>query len=110
MKLLPVEWQHASQVSWASGINDQPSFEWLQLLWNYLKAYCDDLSIFSKWPILPVGDDCLMQLTPNSKVIKNDGWSEKMSSLLLKVGCLFLRHDLQLDHPELECFVIGDGC
>jgi sacsin len=54
---------------------------------------------------LPVGDDRLMQLTPNSNVIKNDGWSEKMSSLLLKVGCLFLRQDLQLDHPELECFV-----
>ncbi|CAI8605288.1 unnamed protein product [Vicia faba] len=105
VKLLPVEWQHASQVSWTPGIHGQPSLEWLQLLWNYLKAYCEDLLIFSKWPILPVGNDCLMQLTPNSNVIKNDGWSEKMSSLLLKVGCLFLRQDLQLDHPELECFV-----
>lgn len=105
VKLLPVEWQHASQVSWTPGIHGQPSLEWLQLLWNYLKEYCEDLLIFSKWPILPVGDDCLMQLTPNSNVIKNDGWSEKMSSLLLKVGCLFLRQDLQLDHPELECFV-----
>jgi sacsin len=105
VKLLPVEWQHASQVNWTSGIHGQPSLEWLQLLWNYLKAYCEDLLIFSKWPILPVGDDRLMQLTPNSNVIKNDGWSEKMSSLLLKVGCLFLRQDLQLDHPELECFV-----
>jgi sacsin len=105
VKLLPVEWQHASQVNWTPGIHGQPSLEWLQLLWNYLKAYCEDLLIFSKWPILPVGDDRLMQLTPNSNVIKNDGWSEKMSSLLLKVGCLFLRQDLQLDHPELECFV-----
>ncbi|KAJ1427629.1 Sacsin [Sesbania bispinosa] len=99
------EWQHASQVSWTPGINGQPSLEWLQLLWNYLKNYCDDLLMFSKWPILPVGDDYLMQLIPNLNVIKNDGWSEKMSSLLLKVGCLFLRNDLQLDHPKLECFV-----
>lgn len=105
VKLLPVEWQHASQVSWTPGMHGQPSLEWVQLLWNYLKLYCDDLLMFSKWPILPVGIDCLMQLTPNSNVIKNDGWSEKMSSLLLKVGCLFLRHDLQLDHPKLECFV-----
>ncbi|KAK7308413.1 hypothetical protein VNO77_42018 [Canavalia gladiata] len=105
VKLLPVEWQHARQVSWTPGIHGQPSLEWLQLLWNYLKSYCDDLFMFSKWPILPVGDDCLMQLTPNLNVIKNDGWSEKMYSLLCKVGCLFLRHDLQLDHPKLEFFV-----
>ncbi|XP_027359772.1 sacsin [Abrus precatorius] len=105
VKLLPVEWQHARQVSWTPGIHGQPNLEWLQLLWNYLRSYCDDLVMFSKWPILPVGDDCLMQLTPNLKVIKNDGWSEKMYSLLLKVGCLFLRHDLQLDHPKLEYFV-----
>lgn len=69
-KLLPVEWQHASQVSWTPGIHGQPSLEWLQFLWNYLKAYCEDLLIFFKWPILPVGNDCLMQLTPNSNVIK----------------------------------------
>lgn len=105
VKLLPVEWQHVRQVNWTPGIHGQPSLEWLQLLWNYLKLYCDDLLMFSKWPILPVGDDCLMQLTPNLNVIKNDGWSEKMSSLLLKVGCLFLRHDLQLDHSKLEYFV-----
>lgn len=105
VKLLPVEWQHASLVSWTPGIHGQPSLEWLQLLWNYLKANCDDLLMFSKWPILPVGDDCLIQLKPNLNVIKNDGWSEKMSSLLVKVGCLFLRPDLQLDHPKLECFV-----
>ncbi|XP_019420625.1 PREDICTED: sacsin isoform X1 [Lupinus angustifolius] len=105
VKLLPVEWQHVRKVSWTPGIHGQPSLEWLQLLWNYLKLYCDDLLMFSKWPILPVGDDCLMQLTPNLNVIKNDGWSEKMSSLLSKVGCLFLRHDLQLDHPQLEYFV-----
>ncbi|KAF7808226.1 sacsin isoform X2 [Senna tora] len=105
VKLLPVQWQHARQVSWTPNVHGQPSLEWLQLLWNYLKSYCDDLSVFCKWPILPVGNNCLMQLTPDSNVIKNEGWSEKMSSLLLKVGCLFLRRDLQLDHPQLEYFV-----
>lgn len=105
VKLLPVQWQHARQVSWTPNVHGQPSLEWLQLLWNYLKSYCDDLSVFCKWPILPVGNNSLMQLTPNSNVIKNDGWSEKMSSLLSKVGCLFLRNDLQLDHPELKYFV-----
>ncbi|KAI9084975.1 hypothetical protein K1719_032967 [Acacia pycnantha] len=105
VKLLPIQWQHARQVSWTPGIHGHPSLQWLQLLWNYLKSYCDDLSVFCKWPILPVGNNCLMQLTPNLNVIKNDGWSEKMSSLLLKAGCLFLRHDLQLDHPQLEYFV-----
>ncbi|XP_020205115.1 sacsin isoform X1 [Cajanus cajan] len=105
VKLLPVEWQHARQVSWTPGIHGQPSVEWLQLLWNYLKLYCDDLLMFSKWPILPVGDNCLMQLTQNLNVIRNEGWSEKMCSLLLKVGSLFLRHDLLLDHPKLEYFV-----
>ncbi|KAL9324800.1 hypothetical protein ACSQ67_005445 [Phaseolus vulgaris] len=105
VKLLPVEWQHAQQVRWTPGIHGQPSVEWLQLLWNYLKSYCDDLIMFSKWPILPVGDDCLMQLAQKLNVIRNDGWSEKMSSLLVKVGCLFLRHDMLLDHPKLECFV-----
>ncbi|KAK7349013.1 hypothetical protein VNO80_23837 [Phaseolus coccineus] len=105
VKLLPVEWQHARQVRWTPGIHGQPSVEWLQLLWNYLKSYCDDLIMFSKWPILPVGDDCLMQLAQKLNVIRNDGWSEKMSSLLVKVGCLFLRHDLLLDHPKLEYFV-----
>ncbi|KAK4261932.1 hypothetical protein QN277_004866 [Acacia crassicarpa] len=105
VKLLPIQWQHARQVSWTPGIHGHPSLQWLQLLWNYLKSYCDDLSVFCKWPILPVGNNCLMQLTPNLNVIKNDGWSEKMSSLLLKAGCLFLRHDMQLDHPQLECFV-----
>lgn len=46
-----------------------------------------------------------MQLVPNSNVITDDGWSENMSSLLVKVGCLFLRRDLQIEHPGLGKFV-----
>ncbi|KAG6773689.1 hypothetical protein POTOM_021004 [Populus tomentosa] len=46
-----------------------------------------------------------LPLVPNSNVVKDDGWSENMLSLLLKVGCLFLRHDLPIEHSKLENFV-----
>lgn len=105
MKLLPAEWQHAKQVNWTPGHQGQPSLEWLRLLWSYLKLCCDDLSLFSKWPLLPVGNNILLPLVKNSNVIRDGGWSENMSSLLLKIGCLFLRQDLPLDHPQLENFV-----
>lgn len=105
VKLLPVEWQLSKKVNWAPGSQGQPSIEWIRCLWSYLKSCCNDLSIFSNWPILPVGDNYLMQLVPNSNVITDDGWSENMSSLLVKVGCLFLRRDLQIEHPGLGKFV-----
>ncbi|CAB4295974.1 unnamed protein product [Prunus armeniaca] len=105
LKLLPAEWHHAKQVTWAPGQQGQPSLEWIRLLWSYLRSSCDDLSLFSKWPILPVGNHCLLQLVENSNVIKDDGWSENMSSLLLKIGCVFLRQDLPIDHPQLKFFV-----
>ncbi|OMO98695.1 Zinc finger, RING-type [Corchorus olitorius] len=105
LKLLPADWQLAKKVTWVPGHQGQPSLEWIELLWSYLKSCCDDLSIFSKWPILPVEDNYLLQLVKSSNVIKNDGWSENMSTLLLKVGCLFLRHDMEIQHPQLEFFV-----
>ncbi|GKD02957.1 hypothetical protein Tco_1177931, partial [Tanacetum coccineum] len=79
-------WMHAKQVTWILGQQGQPTLEWMRLLWSYLKSHCDDLSIFSKWPILPVGNSHLLQLVENSYVIEDDGWSENMSSLLLKLG------------------------
>lgn len=103
--LLPLEWQHAKQVTWAPGVEGQPSLEWMRLLWGYLKSSCDDLSVFSKWPILPVGKDYLLQLVKNSNVIEDDGWSENMSSLLLRVGCLILRSDLAIEHTQLRSYV-----
>ncbi|KAM7270495.1 hypothetical protein ACFE04_029709 [Oxalis oulophora] len=105
LKLLPAEWQLAQKVQWSPGQQGQPSLEWMRLLWIYLKSSCDDLSVFAKWPILPVGDCYLLQLVDNSNVLKDDGWSENMSSLLLKVGCAFLRRDLPIEHPQLEKFV-----
>ncbi|XVF66987.1 hypothetical protein PTKIN_Ptkin10aG0083900 [Pterospermum kingtungense] len=105
LKLLPADWQLAKKVSWVPGHQGQPSLEWIKLLWSYLKSCCDDLSIFYKWPILPVEDSYLLQLVKSSNVIKNDGWSENMSTLLLKVGCSFLRHDMDIQHPQLELFV-----
>uniref|UniRef100_F6I0I0 Uncharacterized protein n=1 Tax=Vitis vinifera TaxID=29760 RepID=F6I0I0_VITVI len=105
LRLLPAEWQHAKQVIWNPGHQGQPSLEWLRLLWTYLKSCCDDLSEFSKWPILPVGNNYLLKLVENSNVIKDDGWNENICSLLLKVGCLFLRNDLPIEHPQLKNYV-----
>ncbi|KAJ0963928.1 hypothetical protein J5N97_029050 [Dioscorea zingiberensis] len=96
---------HAKQVSWSPGHLGQPSLEWMGLLWSYLKESCTDLSIFFNWPILPVGNDFLLQLVENSNVIRDDGWSENMVSLLQKLGCFFLRSDLPIDHPQLTNYV-----
>uniref|UniRef100_A0A9I9DSX1 RING-type domain-containing protein n=1 Tax=Cucumis melo TaxID=3656 RepID=A0A9I9DSX1_CUCME len=105
LRFLPTEWQNAKQVNWKPGYQGQPSLEWIRLIWCYLKSHCNDLSQFSKWPILPVGENSLMQLVQNSNVLRADGWSENMFSLLLKVGCLFLRRDMPIEHPQLENFV-----
>ncbi|XP_071734151.1 uncharacterized protein [Rutidosis leptorrhynchoides] len=105
LRILPAEWMHAKQVTWVPGQQGQPTLEWMRLLWNYLNLNCEDLSIFSKWPILPVGNNHLMQLVESSYVIEDDGWSENMTSLLLKIGCLLLRHDMPLEHPHLNKYV-----
>ncbi|XP_020581520.1 sacsin isoform X2 [Phalaenopsis equestris] len=103
--ILPTEWQHSRLVRWTPGDHGHPSFEWMGLLWKYLKASCNDLSIFNMWPILPVKNGFLLQLVENSVVVRNDGWSENLSSLLQKLGCYFLCSDLSLDHPHLRSFV-----
>lgn len=105
LKFLPAEWQYAKHVTWSPGHENQPSVEWMSSLWRYLKSSCHDLSVFSKWPILPVGDSSLIQLFENSNVVRNHGWSENMSCLLFKVGCQFLRTDMMIEHPQLERFV-----
>ncbi|KAL3718738.1 hypothetical protein ACJRO7_003791 [Eucalyptus globulus] len=105
VKFLPAEWQNATQVNWSPGHEGHPSFEWMNLFWSYLKLSCHDLSLFSKWPILPVGSNFLCRLTENSNVLINHGWSENMSCLLVKVGCQFLRPDMIIEHPQLDKFV-----
>jgi sacsin len=104
-RILPPEWQHAKQVSWFPEQQGQPSVEWMMSLWNFLLHSCEDLSIFAKWPILPLADGKLMQLGSASNVIRDDGWSENMHSLLQKLGCFFLRPDLQIEHPQLANYV-----
>lgn len=105
LRILPVDWQNAKEVKWIPGHVQQPSVDWMRLFWSYLSSSCDDLSVFSKWPILPVGNDHLMQLAKNSNIIEDEGWSENISSLLLKVGCLFLRRDFPIEHPQLKNYV-----
>ncbi|KAL4186156.1 hypothetical protein AMTRI_Chr09g12820 [Amborella trichopoda] len=104
-RVLPAEWLHAEQVVWTPGLQGQPSFEWMELFWGYLGLSCDDLSIFSKWPILPIKNGFLLKLVKNSNVIKDDGWSENMSSLLQRLGCYFLRSDLPINHSHIGDYV-----
>ncbi|KAF5200676.1 Sacsin, partial [Thalictrum thalictroides] len=104
-RILPPGWKNCKQVSWTPGFQGQPSLDWIGLLWSYLRSSCDDLSIFSKWPILPVGNNTLLQLVRNSYVIRDEGWSENMLSLLQKLGCLFLRFEFRIEHPQLKYFV-----
>lgn len=105
LRLFPSEWLHAKLVIWIPGSECHPSQEWLRSLWNYLNSACDDLSLFSKWPILPVGSNYLMSLAKDSNVIKDGGWSENMCSLLVRVGCLILRRDIVIKHPQLKYYV-----
>jgi sacsin len=104
-KILPAEWQGSKAVLWNPGHQGQPSLAWMTLLWDYLKSTCADLTIFSKWPLLPATDGHLLQLVRNSNVIKDEGWSENMCSLLKKTGCFVLSSDLQIYHPGLGEYV-----
>ncbi|XP_075490038.1 uncharacterized protein LOC142528761 isoform X2 [Primulina tabacum] len=105
IRLLPSEWHYAKQVTWSPGNQDHPSMEWVRLLWSYLRSCCEDLSLFSNWPILPVENNYLMQLVENSKVIRDGGWSENMSALLHRAGCLILRRDIPIEHSQLNHYV-----
>ncbi|TVU16550.1 hypothetical protein EJB05_40121, partial [Eragrostis curvula] len=104
-RILPPEWQHANQLSWSPEQQGQPSVEWMMSLWEFLRHSCEDISIFAKWPILPLVDGKIVQLGNASNVIRDGGWSENMYSLLQKLGCFFLRSDLQIEHPQLASFV-----
>ncbi|XP_057820319.2 uncharacterized protein LOC131033191 isoform X2 [Cryptomeria japonica] len=104
-KILPADWEGRKSVLWTPGYQGQPSLAWMGLLWNYFKSTCPDLTVFSKWPLLPARDGHLLQLVRNSNVIKDDGWSENMCSLLKKTGCFMLRSDLPIDHAGLEEYV-----
>ncbi|XP_042037175.1 sacsin isoform X1 [Salvia splendens] len=104
-RLVPVEWNNAKEVTWVPGHEAHPSLEWIRLLWSYLRSSCEDLSLFSNWPILPVEDSRLMQLVENSNVIRDGAWSENMSGLLQRAGCLILRRDLRIEHPQLKVYV-----
>ncbi|XP_051132159.1 uncharacterized protein LOC127252147 isoform X2 [Andrographis paniculata] len=105
MRLLPAEWRNAKQVTWVPDIKDHPSLEWIRFLWSYLRTSCEDLSLFSSWPILPVESNILIQLVKNSNVIRDGGWSENMSALLQRSGCLILRRDIPIEHSQLKHYV-----
>ncbi|KAK6149340.1 hypothetical protein DH2020_016865 [Rehmannia glutinosa] len=105
MRLIPADWQYAKQVTWVPGNQGHPTLEWVGLLWSYLRSSCEDLSLFSNWPILPVENNHLIQLVENSNVIRDGGWSENMSALLQTAGCLVLRRDIPIEHAQLKLYV-----
>lgn len=105
VKLIPPEWHYAKQVTWIPGNQGHPSLEWIKLLWSYLRSSCEDLSLFSNWPILPVENNNLVHLVENSNVIRDGGWSENMSALLQRAGCLILRRDVSIEHTQLKLYV-----
>lgn len=51
-------------------ISTQPTVEWINNLWKYLSAKCDDLSVMTQWPLLPTNEGYLCRLSPQSKVIR----------------------------------------
>ncbi|KAL6536570.1 hypothetical protein OROGR_013142 [Orobanche gracilis] len=105
MRLIPADWHYAKQVTWLPDNSGHPNCEWVILLWSYLRSYCKDLSLFSDWPILPVDNNYLIQLSENSNVIRDGGWSENMLALLQGAGCLILRRDIPIEHPQLHLYV-----
>ncbi|KAG0476067.1 hypothetical protein HPP92_012908 [Vanilla planifolia] len=84
-RILPTEWQYAKQVLWTPGHNDQPTLEWMELFWSYLKASCNDLSIFDKWPILPVKNDFLLPLVENAADATGAGFLNALKAVPFKL-------------------------
>ncbi|GER32765.1 zinc finger family protein, partial [Striga asiatica] len=105
VRLIPVDWHHAKQVVWVPGFHGHPTLEWVRLLWSYLRSSCNDLSLFSEWPILPVEYNLLIQLVENSNVIRDGGWSENMLTMLQRAGCQILRRDIPIEHEQLHLYV-----
>ena len=103
-RLVPAEWKSKGAVTWVPGDGVYPSLEWMQVLWKFLNS-CNDLSVFVEWPLLPTSDGHLIRLVKNSRVIRDEGWSENMVSVLQKAGCAILRPDMQVQHPTLGEYV-----
>ncbi|KAL2612990.1 hypothetical protein R1flu_024682 [Riccia fluitans] len=105
-RLFPPEWRGKNAVVWTPGVKGQPTLAWMELLWKFFNASCADLSLFSEWPLLPTSDGQLLRITVrNSRVLRDDGWSENMAGVLQKASCYLLRNDMTLRHPTLGEYV-----
>ncbi|KAG0589167.1 hypothetical protein KC19_1G000400 [Ceratodon purpureus] len=104
-RLVPTEWRSKGMVTWSPDEGSHPSLQWMQLLWKFLDSSCSDLSVFEEWPLLPTLDGHLVRLAKNSRVLRNDGWSENMVSVLQRAQCAVLRSDIQVNHPTLQEYV-----
>lgn len=104
-RLVPAEWRGKGMVTWTPGEGGHPTVEWMELLWKFFDSSCDNLSVFSEWPLLPTSDGQLLRLVKKSRVLRNDGWSENMLSVLQKAQCSILRSDMDIKHSTLGEYV-----
>ncbi|CAM6095372.1 unnamed protein product [Calypogeia fissa] len=104
--LMPPEWKAKDEVEWRPEVfASHPKREWFTLLWNYLQKSCKNLSIFEDWPLLPTMGGLLMRPVTFSRLIRGGVWNSNMESLLLKLGCQFLRTEVGVEHPQLSSYV-----
>ncbi|KAI5066266.1 hypothetical protein GOP47_0018890 [Adiantum capillus-veneris] len=104
--ILPQDWHGKRLVHWNSGEAGHPSQAWIELLWRFLCSRSADLSMFTKWPILPtIGEHYLLQPIKGSCILMGDNWSENMVSLLHKANCFLLSSSFGIDHPQLREYV-----
>lgn len=104
-RVIPAEWRGKVTVAWTPSEDHHPSVAWMELLWRFLNYSCQDLAIFSDWPLLPTSDGQLLRLIRNSRVLRDDGWSENMVGVLQKAQCAILRSNMQINHPALGDYV-----
>eukprot|EP00198_Chlamydomonas_reinhardtii_P000860 XP_001690195.1 predicted protein [Chlamydomonas reinhardtii] len=67
----------------------QPSQEWVRLLWRWLAERPDVLEL-ATWPVLPIQGGRLGMLQSKSLVLREGGWTEAVTSALLRLGCRLL--------------------
>ncbi|KAA8533360.1 hypothetical protein F0562_033107 [Nyssa sinensis] len=110
-KFVPADWKYKSKVFWDPNVNtNHPTSSWFVLFWQYLRDFCEKLSLFGDWPILPSISGHLYRPSRQSKLLNAEQLSDKMRDLLVKIGCKILNISYHIEHPDLSHYVCGaDG-
>ncbi|XP_038057003.1 sacsin-like [Patiria miniata] len=118
LEMLPNTWSNLSAsgtLPWSPGINQQPSVEWLEIMWQWLtKNHMQvHLSAFKNMPLIPMPTNRMARLKENGLIFQQtatdpDGLSEDVCSFLETVGIVVIRHTLSdyvTRHPDLNSFI-----